>query len=108
MTLNEWWAITPRREINKLAWRLLKLKNYQPFWNEPDYKLKVMASRRVRDYVVLLCEIKSPGHVDKEYVVFTDLLKPKSVPSDKFCGDLRGGINSYLETCIKLGAWNEQ
>ena len=62
---------------------LKRRKFYAPDWQDPACVWRVLAAMHFNDVVILLCRR------DGAYAVFTDLLLEKSVPSDKFAGNIR-------------------
>lgn len=95
-TLSDFWKKTSDVKFNSLVNAVLEKKYYNEDPRFPNKKKwKVLASKKADKYVILLCEdIKYPG----EYCVFTDLIMPNSIPSDKFYGKLSYAINAYVET----------
>jgi hypothetical protein len=91
MTLYEWWDKTPKSEINRLRRNLMRRKFYVADWKEPNYKYKILDRKAVGNYVILLCENSD------EYVIYTDLLMPKSIPSDAFCASLKDAKSIFKE-----------
>lgn len=81
-----------RKEVEAIAKRIMRNKYYRPDWQNPEWRWKVVERERVGDHIVILAK---SGMWD--YAVFTDLLMPKSFPSDKFTWGEDNGRALYKE-----------
>mgnify|MGYP001559842120 CR=1 FL=1 len=80
---------------NKIVKRLLKNTYYVPYWKDPENKWRKIAAVKTINHVILLCERVAKYGAD--WAVFTDLLIPKSIPSDKYHGSLESAKQTFTE-----------
>ena len=99
MNLYEWWDKTPKNEITRLAKNLRRRKFYRPDWTDDQYVWEILDSKRIGNYVILRCKRKWPDKRYWDYAVFTDLLKPRSYPCDKFAANNKESIKLFKEIC---------
>jgi len=87
MTLYEYWDSTTKTEREHIQKLICRRKTYKT----GNKTYRVLQSQSIGDrYVILLC-----WGGDDEYVVFTDLLMPGSIPSDGFTNTAHKGMSMF-------------